>query len=188
MSTDLAATIIDDYEHGQISRRQLVAHLMGLGAAMATMPGATWAQEAGQGAAQPAGQGGGRRGQRGTAQPEPPAAEATFQASGLDHIALDVVDVPRSRDFYVKHLGLRVIRGDDNALFLGQGRDFFLTLFRRERAGLNHYCYAIPRYEPDAAFERLASAGLRPRREGGRIYFPDPDGITVQIAQQRTSS
>jgi catechol 2,3-dioxygenase-like lactoylglutathione lyase family enzyme len=99
---------------------------------------------------------------------------------------LDVVDVPRSRDFYVKHLGLRVIRGDDNALFLGQDRDFFLTLFRRERAGLNHYCYSIPRYEADAVFERLAAAGLRPRREGGRVYFPDPDGITVQIAQART--
>lgn len=188
MSTALATKIVNDYEHGQISRRQLVARLMGLGAAMATMPAAAWTQEAGEGAAPPAGQGGGPRGQRGTAQPDAPAAEPTFQATGLDHIALDVVDVPRARDFYVKHLGLRVIRGDDNALFLGQGRDFFLTLFRRERAGLNHYCYAIPRYEPDAAFERLTSAGLRPRREGGRIYFSDPDGITVQIARQRTSS
>jgi catechol 2,3-dioxygenase-like lactoylglutathione lyase family enzyme len=97
-----------------------------------------------------------------------------------------VTDIPRSRDFYVKHLGLSVVRGDDNALFLGQGREFFLTLFRREKPGLNHYAYAIGRYEPDAAFAQLGAAGLRPRREGQRIYFPDPDGITVQIAQQRS--
>jgi catechol 2,3-dioxygenase-like lactoylglutathione lyase family enzyme len=187
MSAWLAGRIVDEFEQGQITRRQLAARLMGLGAAMATLGGDAVAQQAGQIAVPPAGQGSSRSGEPGAAQP-PPAAEPTFQATGLDHIALDVADVPRSRDFYVTHLGLRVIRGDDNALFLGQGRDFFLTLFRRERAGLNHYCYSIPRYEPAAAFERAAAAGLRPRREGGRMYFPDPDGITVQIAQQRVAA
>jgi hypothetical protein len=28
----------------------------------------------------------------------------------------------------------------------------------------------------------LADAGLRPRRTGNRVYFPDPDGLTVQVA------
>ncbi|MEX2317677.1 MAG: VOC family protein [Pirellulales bacterium] len=173
MSDSLATKIVKDFECGQISRRQLVARLMGLGATMASLGDTGWAQQTD--AARPAGQG---------ADPQP-AAEPTFSATGLDHIALDVTDIPRSRDFYVKHLGLTVIRGDNNALFLGQGRDFFLTLFRREKAGLHHYSYAIPRYEPDADFARLGAAGLRPRREGQRIYFPDPDGITVQISQQR---
>lgn len=185
MSASLATKIVEEFEQGQISRRHLIAQLMGLGAALATTS-AAW----GQGSGENAGAGEGTA-QRGAAPTQPASdrgdAEPTFQATGLNHIALDVTDVPRSRDFYVKHLGLQVIRGDENALFLGQDRNFFLTLFRRERPGINHYCYSIPRYEPDAAFERLASAGLRPRREGGRIYFPDPDGFTVQIAQQRTA-
>jgi catechol 2,3-dioxygenase-like lactoylglutathione lyase family enzyme len=186
MSQILASKIVEDFECGQISRRQLVARLMGLGAAVATSGRLAFGQEAGATTpnAQPAGQGSEQ--QRPSDAP-PPAVEPTFQATGLNHIAIDVVDMARSRDFYIKHLGLRVIRGDDNAMFLGQGRDFFLTLFRRERAGLNHYSYTMPRMEPDAAFERLADAGLRPRREGGRIYFPDPDGITVQISQQPPS-
>ena len=32
-------------------------------------------------------------------------AAPTFQATGLHHIALDVTDVPRSNEFYGKHLG-----------------------------------------------------------------------------------
>ena len=89
----------------------------------------------------------------------------------------------RSRDFYIKHLGLEVIRdgGEDNC-FLGSGGDFFLTLFRGERPGLNHYCYAIKDYDADRAEEKLKAAGLKPRREGNRVYFHDPDGIEVQVA------
>lgn len=168
MPTDLAVKLVDDFERGRMSRRQLVARLMGLGAAMATFRSTSWGQEAGQGTGQ------------GTVAAAP--AKPTFQATGLDHVALDVTDVARSNEFYAKHLGLRVIRGDENASFLGADRDFFLTLFRAERPGLNHYCYAIDHYDADDAMERLAAAGLRPRREDNRVYFPDPDGLTVQVA------
>jgi catechol 2,3-dioxygenase-like lactoylglutathione lyase family enzyme len=161
MLTDLAEKLVTDFELGRLSRRQLAARLVGLGAAMAAprIGAAQTVEKAGEVATTP-----------------------TFQATGLHHIALDVTDVPRSNEFYGKHLGMRVIRGDDNASFLGADRDFFLTLFRGERPGLNHYCYAIDNYDADDAMERLADAGLRPRREGNRVYFPDPDGLTVQVA------
>ena len=91
--------------------------------------------------------------------------------------------MPASRDFYIKHLGLKVTRdgGEDNC-FLGAGNDFCLTLFKGENPGLNHYCYAIDNYDADKAEEKLKAAGLKPRREGNRLYFPDADGIQVQIA------
>jgi catechol 2,3-dioxygenase-like lactoylglutathione lyase family enzyme len=166
MASDLADRIVDDFQNGRLSRRQLAARLMGLGAAIATMQDSLLAQDR-PAADQPA--------ENGT------AANPTFQATGLDHIALDVVNVPRSRDFYSKHLGLRVVRGDDNALFMGADRDFFLTLFRAERPQLNHYCYAIRNFSADDAVQKIRDAGLRPRREGNRVYFPDPDGLTVQV-------
>ena len=171
MPTDLGTKIVDDYAAGRLSRRQLVTRLMGLGATMATLKGAAWAQQA----APEAGQGTGQS----------VVGQATFQATGLDHVALDVTDVARSREFYQKHLGLRVIRGTgDDASFLGADRDFFLTLFRAEQPGLNHYCYAIQNYSPDGAVQRLTAAGLQPRREDNRVYFPDPDGLTVQVTGQ----
>jgi len=166
--------IVDDFERGRLSRRQLVASLVGLGAATANLNGAACAQQVGEGA--PQGQN-----QDANQQNEQNADEPTFEATGLDHIALDVTDVARSRDFYAKHLGLRVIRGDDRALFMGAERDFFLTLFRAERPKMHHYCYSIRNYNADEAVQKLADAGLRPERTGNRVYFPDPDGLTVQV-------
>ena len=156
MQSDLAGKIVEDFERGRLSRRQLASRLMGLGAALAVMQDTAQARQ---------------------------ERESTFRATGLDHVALDVTDVPRSRDFYVKHLGLEVIRdgGQDNC-FLGSGGTFFLTLFRGDRPGLNHYCYAIRDFDVARAEEKLKAAGLKPRREGGRIYFDDPDGIEVQVS------
>jgi catechol 2,3-dioxygenase-like lactoylglutathione lyase family enzyme len=171
MQSSFTDSIVNDFEHGRISRRQLVARLIGAGAAIATFQGNAQGQQTTVTTAQPA--------EQGTAAAT--VAEPTFQATGLDHIALDVVDVPRSRDFYAKHLGLRVVRGDDDALFMGADRDFFLTLFRAERPQLNHYCYTIRDYSADDAVEKLGAAGLRPRRTGNRVYFPDADGLTVQV-------
>lgn len=169
MENTLVTKIVDEYDRGKLSRRQLATRLMGLGAALATFKGAAWAEEPTAGAGQNKGNEQGPR--------------PTFQATGLGHVALDVTDVDHSRKFYEEHLGLRVIRGTgDDVSFLGADRDFFLTLFRAEKPGLNHYCYAIEHYDPQAAVQRLEAAGIHPRRTGGRVYFPDPDGITVQIA------
>ena len=156
MRPDFAEEIVEQFERGGLSRRQLASRLMGLGAALAVLPGTARGDE-----------------DRG----------GTFRATGLDHVALDVRDVRRSRDFYIKHLGLEVIResGEDNC-FLGSGGGFFLTLFRGDTPGLNHYCYAIRDFDADRAEEKLKAAGLKVRRESGRIYFDDPDGIEVQVS------
>lgn len=161
MNIDLGAKLLADFEAGKLSRRQLVARLMGLGAALAAVETGGAQESTGE------------------------KSEPLFKAKGLHHIALDVVDVPRSRDFYAKHLGLDVVRGDDNALFMGADREFFLTLFRAEKAGLNHYCYGIENYDAASAVAKLRSAGINPRETRGRVYFPDPDGIEVQVANSR---
>ena len=161
--------IVDDFERGRLSRRQLVASLIGIGAATATLDSSAWAQQSTDDQS------------RDSDREQNESNSRTFHATGLDHIALDVTDVARSREFYAKHLGLRVIRGDDRALFMGAERDFFLTLFRAERPRMHHYCYSIREFNADDAVQKLADAGLRPERTGNRVYFPDPDGLTVQI-------
>jgi catechol 2,3-dioxygenase-like lactoylglutathione lyase family enzyme len=161
MNVNLAEKLVTDFEQGKLSRRQLAQRLIGLGAALATAEIA-YAQE------------------------KPAESSAPlFKAKGLDHIALDVIDVPRSRDFYQKHLGMDVVRGDDNALFMGADREFFLTLFKADKPGLNHYCYGIEGFDTASAVAKLRDAGINPRETSGRVYFPDPDGIEVQIANAR---
>lgn len=108
--------------------------------------------------------------------------EPTFRATGLNHIALSVTDVERSRDFYVRHLGLEVASQSlPGSCFLDCGPDF-VALFRGSEPGMHHYCYSIPNYSQQDAAERLRAVGIEPSLRGRRIYFPDPDGLTVQLA------
>lgn len=148
--------LVMQYERGALSRRALLAQL----GAMITMAGL------------------GRRAL---------AAEnvaTTFKAVGLNHIALDVTDVSRSRDFYRQHLGLEVMSEGDRNCFLTCGREF-VALFKADKPSMNHYCYSIPTYDPDDTVKRLKAAGLSPRRRSDRVYFDDPDGLEVQVAAAR---
>ena len=109
------------------------------------------------------------------------AQASTFKGEGLNHIALSVTDVQRSKAFYQKHFGLPVVRESENNCFLDLG-PHFLALFRTSPAGLNHYCIAIDGYDAGAVVETLKSEGLESRRAGNRVYFHDPDGIEVQVS------
>ena len=55
-------------------------------------------------------------------------------------------------------------------------------MFRSRTAGMHHYCYTVADYDPATVVRTLERAGLKPRREGNRVYFPDPDGLTVQLS------
>ena len=159
MDTGSAERLLDEYHSGLISRRQLVAQLLALGAAAAGGARALGEQVA-------------------AAQPAP-----MFQSTGLDHLALSVTDIARSVEFYQKHLGLKVTSQGQDSAFLNIGeRADFLALFRAERPAMHHYCYGIRDYDADAAARKLDQVGLTVRRAGGRIYFPDPDGLEVQVA------
>ena len=89
--------LIGAYEAGNISRRKLLRQLSAITAlgtvASAAAESASTPQDAG----------------------------ATFQAVSLNHIALSVTDIPRSRDFYVRHLGLTVTRESASSCFLDCG-------------------------------------------------------------------
>lgn len=110
-----------------------------------------------------------------------PAAESTFRGQGLNHIALRVTDIARSRDFYQRHFGLPVISQSEGNCFLGLGKDF-LALFRGNAAAMDHYCIAIDGYKADAVVAELKRQGITSRRTQDRVYFPDPDGLTVQVS------
>ena len=147
--------MVEDFESGRLSRRQLVRHLTAAAAVLAA-----------------------------GARPAADQRENTFRATGVDHVALTVTDVDRSRRFYQRHLGLGVTSCGVNQCFLDCGRDF-LALFRGSRPGLNHFAFAIEGYRPDAAVARLEAAGLAPRRHENRVYFDDPDGLEVQVTAGR---
>jgi len=143
----IITNMLESYERGKVSRRQLI---QGLAAIAAAAPAAA-------------------------------AASSPFKGVGLNHIALRATDVPRARDFYQKLLGLPVVRESQNDCFLGLGKNF-MAIFRNQTAGMDHYCIAIENYKVESVVEELKRQGLTPRRQGNRVYFPDPDGLTVQFS------
>ena len=95
-----------------------------------------------------------------------PAFGSTFV--GLNHIAIRVTNVQRSRDFYQKHLGAPVIHESETNCFLGLGKNF-LTLFQNQTPGLDHFCIAIQNFNADAVMEDLKRQGLNPNRPALRM-------------------
>ena len=152
---DSIEEMVADYDAGRLDRRQLIGRLGAVvAAALVTR----------------------------TATPAEPGS--TFRSLGLNHIALRVTDVARSRDFYMRHFGHRVLSESDRNCFLAVGENNFLALFRAEQAGMDHYCYTIRDYDPGRAVETLKSVGLQPVRRQNRVYFDDPDGLEVQVASE----
>jgi metallothiol transferase len=115
--------------------------------------------------------------------PPATAAESPFKGVGLNHIAVRVTDIPRTKAFYQELLGLPLLSESDSSLFLKTGGEF-LSFFKNTTPGLDHYCVAIEDFKPDAVMGKLAGRGLKPRRPNGtdRIYFRDPDGLEVQFS------
>jgi len=111
------------------------------------------------------------------------AGPSTFHGVALNHIAIRVTNVSRSRDFYQKHLGLPLLHESQANCFLGLGKNF-LTLFHNPSPGLDHFCIAIENFNADTVVEDLRQQGLNPTRPSGsdRVYFPDPDSLTVQLS------
>ncbi len=113
-----------------------------------------------------------------------PNPDSILRGIDVNHVALRVRDVGRSVDWYQQLMGLPLIsRGAKNA-FLGLG-DNFLALFRSDSpGGAHHFCFSIEDYEPNKVIAKLAKHDIRARREADRVYFPDLNGLTVQVAEE----
>lgn len=157
--------LIDKYEQKKLTRRQLVTSLL---AAAGTA-----------GISKPL-----------LAQSAAPAAVGR----SMNHLSLSVSDVNRSADFYNRVLGMEIIsRPANGGLNMGLGDESFLGLYNISGTqGMHHLCIGVEDYDADRLNARLAEHGIEGnvnrdpanRTSGGdQLYFPDPDGNLVQLAQ-----
>ncbi len=166
MQNDLRAieSLLDNFEQRKLSRRELVAALL-------SVTGATMTSSSG-------------------AQSVPPVA----MGRSMNHVSLSVSDVNRSADFYNRVLGMEIIsRPANGGLNMGLGPESFLGLYNLPNPGtMHHLCIGVDNYDPDLMAEKLQDHGIDAdvnrnpanRTSGGdQLYFNDPDGIRVQLAQ-----
>lgn len=159
-------TLLDNYEQKKLTRRELVASLLTVaGAAM--LPSQLLAQ--------------GR-------------SDPVATGVSMNHVSLSVSDVDRSAAFYQRVLGMEVIsRPDNGGVNLGLGSESFLGLYPLRNPGsMHHLCIGVEQYDPEALAARLEDHGLSARINrdpanrtsgGDQLYFDDPDGISIQLAQ-----
>lgn len=154
-----------DFEAKKLSRREFVASIAAASAALAVAPGAL---------------------------AQTPAPVAIGRS--MNHVSLSVSDVNRSAAFYQQVLGMEIIsRPANGGLNMGLGDESFLGLYQFANPGsMHHMCIGVDDYNADVLAEKLTEHGVEAsvnrdpanRTSGGdQLYFNDPDGIRVQLAQ-----
>lgn len=160
--------LLTQYESKKLTRRQLVSALLASAAGASILPAEAQLQSS----------------------LPPPAAVGR----SMNHVSLSVSDVQRSADFYSRVIGMQIIsRPANGGLNMGLGAESFLGLYELGNpGGMHHLCIGVDNYNADALAERLQGHGIDAsvnrdpanRTSGGdQLYFTDPDGILVQLAQ-----
>jgi catechol 2,3-dioxygenase-like lactoylglutathione lyase family enzyme len=126
----------------------------------------------------------------GTASPDAISigGEPLFRPTGIDHILLNVTDPEKSAAFYEKILGPVTQRNNNRIWFqAGTGRIGLLKTPAGEKAGVNHYCVSVEKFEYDAAVKKLQQAGVKfdMPEIAGSPDLRDPDGYRVQVMGPR---
>ena len=146
--------LVDRFEHGRLTRRELVH---ALGAIVAT-----------------AAAGGSAAGAQGL----------VIRGTGIDHVSLLVRDLQRSAAFYQQVFGMTPVSEDKpNKIFrLGLKRTL-VSLRQEPPAGIvDHFAITIENFNREAVTEALKPHGLTPQENVQfGFHIKDPDGVNVQI-------
>ena len=121
-----------------------------------------------------------------------------IQARRLGHIVLKVRDSQKSKDFYMRTLGLKLAHEDleRGTVFLSFGKEHHdLALFEpasgeapdRTQPGMHHMAWQLGSFEElQAAYRELQAIGIKvestvEHNVTRSVYFPDPDGNRVEL-------
>ena len=114
------------------------------------------------------------------------AQAAPFRSTRIDHISIQVTDLPRSIDFYEKVFGLSILNEDRNNDIVRMGTTrIMVSLHRKAPTGIvDHYAIAIDDFDRESITRTLTQLGLTPEENlDFGFHVRDPEGIAVQIVR-----
>jgi catechol 2,3-dioxygenase-like lactoylglutathione lyase family enzyme len=150
--------LLQQYENGSLSRRELLGALALLVAAPTVAPAA-------QGATKPSG-----------------------AIKAMNHVSIFVPNVQKSMEFYQNLFGMPLLTRQDPGMNLSTGTGFLGIYPNQPNTtggSINHVCLAMENFDADAVLKQLTDRGIkaniRLRGDTKELYFTDPDGIRVQL-------
>ena len=117
--------------------------------------------------------------------------EIDFKTADIDHVSIQVADLQRSVEFYQKMFGFSVISQDQplGIIRLGTNRTLVSLNHQSPPGIVDHFAIGIPRYSREAAERYVSQRGATALNDPyAGLHIKDPDGINVQIFNQRSSS
>jgi catechol 2,3-dioxygenase-like lactoylglutathione lyase family enzyme len=154
----IMAKLLQDFEQGKMTRRQLIQSLALAGTAVAA-----------------------------SAAPAAAADSKVAQAVYINHVSYQVADYAKTRDFYADLFGMKVSRDDGKQCRLSVGDSLIIARNRpSDTPRVDHIAYSIANWDTDkkvrdAVGAELKRRGLEVRETTGSFHIKDPDGFEVQM-------
>jgi catechol 2,3-dioxygenase-like lactoylglutathione lyase family enzyme len=151
--------LVQDFEEGKMTRRQLIKSLTIAASAAAT----------------------------GSAASAAPAPERyVAKVTAFNHVSYQVSDYKKCRDFYAGLFGMEVSMDDGMQCRLSFGDNILIVRNRTPNPKVDHIAYSIAGWDTDKSVKPAVEAelkrrGLQIRTTEGSFHVSDPEGFEVQM-------
>jgi catechol-2,3-dioxygenase len=112
------------------------------------------------------------------------AQEGAIKGVRIDHVSIQVSDLPRAVAFYEKMFGFTVLSEDkpNEIVRLGAGK-VLVSLHHKSPTGLvDHFAIGVEKFDRATVTRELKQLGVNPEDNlDAGFHIKDPEGINVQI-------
>ena len=112
------------------------------------------------------------------------AQDAGLKGVKIDHVSIQVTDLPRAIAFYEKTFGFRIVSEDKPNEIVRLGTEkVVVSLHHKSPTGLvDHFAIGVENFNQEGVTRQLKSRGLNPEYNlDAGYHIVDPEGVTVQI-------
>ena len=118
------------------------------------------------------------------------SAQARVQADSIkgariDHVSIQVIDLPKVVDFYWKVFGFTIVSEDKPNEIVRLGtKSTIVSLHHKSPTGLvDHFAIGVESFNKAAVTQQLRQLGITPEPENidAGFHIKDPEGMNVQI-------
>lgn len=107
-----------------------------------------------------------------------------IKAAKIDHVSIQVSDLPRSVAFYEKMFGLTVVSEDkpNEIVRLGVGKALVSLHHKSPTGVVDHFAIGVEKFNRELVTRELKERGANPEDNlDAGYHILDPEGIGVQI-------